>query len=77
MTSHCDQSWMVLTTDYWRAGYELIQSFDSIEGKYNYRTNVNPQQDFSWAWGYGYGYSMTDGVVLIFRKRANASPGSQ
>lgn len=56
--------------DYWADGYELVQMVDTLKGRYDAKTNVNSgQQGFTWAWAYGYGYSVTDGVVLLFRKR--------
>jgi hypothetical protein len=63
--------------DYWNAGYELVQSIDTLEGRYNFDwktggigTGVGAGV---YGYGYGYGYSMTDGVVLLFRRRAAGS----
>ena len=58
---------------YWDAGYELVQTIDTIEGRYNYEAKTGAQG--TWGYGYGYGYSITDGVVLLFRKRTPQPAG--
>lgn len=60
--------------DYWSRGYELVQIMDYIEGRYNWKTdsgraNHAVVEAGMWSYAYGYGYSLTDGVVMVFRKR--------
>lgn len=59
--------------DYWESGYELTQMIDCIKGNYSYKADIGGGVNTTWAWGYGYGYSVTDGVVMVFRKRKEPS----
>ncbi len=54
----------------WEAGYDLVQVLDTLEGRYNYAKGSLGAQ-VTGGWGYGYGYSLTDGVVLLFRRRTH------
>lgn len=59
--------------DYAETGYDLFQIIDCIEGRYNYEAKTGIASNAGmWGWGYGYGYSLTDGVIMAFRKRATA-----
>lgn len=55
---------------YWKDGYEISQKFETIEGNYNYEAKSGGSVGNAWGWGYGYGYSVTDGVILLFKRRA-------
>lgn len=54
-------------------GYDVINITDVIEGRYNYEYQANGHRMDNHCsgggFGYGYGYSLTDGVVIIGKKR--------
>lgn len=60
-----------------KKGYEVVKISEVIEGRYNYAwdkygTSVNSAPT---CYSYGYGYSVTDGVVIIGKKRESAQRG--
>lgn len=51
-----------------REGYELMSTSDIISGRYNFQTGSTGIHPYAIGYSYGYGYSVTDGIVLIFKK---------
>ena len=57
-----------------KAGYDVVKISEVIEGRYNYtwdKFDYSTNGSASSCYSYGYGYSVTDGVVIIGKKRAS------
>ena len=57
-----------------QAGYDVIKISDIVRGAYNYAVDryhsVTNSSAPDTCYSYGYGYSVTDGVIIIGKKRA-------
>ncbi len=62
-------------------GYELTLTSDVISGRFDYKTTSGTTSianygglpsTLGWGYGYSYGYSVTDGIILLFKKITNA-----
>ena len=51
-----------------KAGYELLQIIDYIGGNYALQGNVWGVVPPQLPWASAYGYSLTEGVIMVFRK---------
>jgi len=54
--------------DLYERGFEVENIISTIEGRYGYNTNIAPSG--GGGWGYGYGYSVTDGVVILAKRKS-------
>lgn len=53
-------------------GYDVIKVTEVIDGRYNYawdRYGLSTNGSAATCYSYGYGYSVTDGVVILGKKR--------